>query len=418
MRTASGERRLRVLFVAEAVTLAHVARPVALAEGLDPARYDVTLAADPRYAPLFPGLPFAQRPIRSVPSADFLDALASGRPVYDVQVLRQYVKDELELFAGVRPDVVVGDFRLSLSVSARVAAIPYLAIANAYWSPHARVEFPMPSLPLGRRLPRPVARALFRAACPLAFAYHALPLNRLRVEYGLRPLGLDLRRVYTDGDHVLYPDVPEMVPTSGLPSHHHFLGPVYRSAGVSGLPEWWADVPADRPLVYISLGSSGRGDLLPVVLDALDDSTLFVVVATAGREYRDRLPCNARAAAYLPGDQVAASADLVVCNGGSPAVQQALAAGAPVLGLVSNMDQHLSMQAVSRLGAGQLLRAEEARAASVRAAVDRLLLDGAYTERAVALSQVLSKYRANRRFEIVLWDVTKDLAERLSLPVA
>lgn len=42
-------RRRRILFVAEAVTLAHVVRPFALAQSLDPSRYEVHFACDPRY---------------------------------------------------------------------------------------------------------------------------------------------------------------------------------------------------------------------------------------------------------------------------------------------------------------------------------------------------------------------------------
>src|SRR5258708_13029761 len=75
-----GGRRRRVLFVAEAVTLAHVARPVALARGLDPARFDAVLAVDPRDRALWKGLTIPSWPIRSIPSEQFRDALARGRP--------------------------------------------------------------------------------------------------------------------------------------------------------------------------------------------------------------------------------------------------------------------------------------------------------------------------------------------------
>ena len=27
-------------------------------------------------------------------------------------------------------------------------------------------------------------------------------------------------------------------------------------------PAWWDDLPGDRPLIYVNLGSSGRGELL------------------------------------------------------------------------------------------------------------------------------------------------------------
>ena len=47
--TDTPPRRRRILFVGEAVTLAHVARPFALARSLDAARYDVQFACDPRF---------------------------------------------------------------------------------------------------------------------------------------------------------------------------------------------------------------------------------------------------------------------------------------------------------------------------------------------------------------------------------
>jgi len=40
----SSTERLKVLFLAEGATLAHVARPLLLAGVLDPARHEVTLA--------------------------------------------------------------------------------------------------------------------------------------------------------------------------------------------------------------------------------------------------------------------------------------------------------------------------------------------------------------------------------------
>ena len=48
----------------------------------------------------------------------FLAALAAGRPVYHAETLRSYVRDDLSLLESVDPDIVVGDFRLSLAVSA------------------------------------------------------------------------------------------------------------------------------------------------------------------------------------------------------------------------------------------------------------------------------------------------------------
>ena len=71
-------QKKRVLFVGEAVTLAHVARPMVLARALDPARYEVDFAWHPRFASLFPASGFAMHTIESIPNLQFEAALASG----------------------------------------------------------------------------------------------------------------------------------------------------------------------------------------------------------------------------------------------------------------------------------------------------------------------------------------------------
>ena len=132
-----GANRTRVLFFAEAVTLAHVARPLCLARALDPDRFEVHLASSDSYASLVNDTPFARHTLRSIPPQQFMDALANGSPVYSADTLAGYVEEDQRLMAAVRPDVVVGDFRISLGVSAELSGIPYVTVTNAYWSPYA-----------------------------------------------------------------------------------------------------------------------------------------------------------------------------------------------------------------------------------------------------------------------------------------
>ena len=290
------------------------------------------------------------------------------------------MRDDLEVIQETAPDVVIGDFRLSLAVSARVARVPYLAITNAYWSPYARRRIPLPDLPLTRWVGLRAATAIFRVARPLAFAYHAAALNRVRKEYGLPGLGPDLRRIYTEADHVLYADIPELVPTFDRPEHHHYLGPIQWPVPVP-TPPWWHELPVDRPSVYVTLGSSGRGRLLSTVLDALTDLPVNVVAADPGQAHQGPIPPNARMARYLPGGEAAARSRLVVCNGGSPTTHQALAVGTPVLGLAGNMDQHLNMGAIQEYGAGRLVRSDGASPSAIRSVVSLMLADPTYSRR-------------------------------------
>lgn len=391
----------RILFVAEAVTLAHIARPLALSQALDDSGCVLDFACNPQHHWLLKGFPGQAHPLYSISSADFLQTLAKGRPLYDVATLERYIADDLALIERVRPDAVVGDFRLSLSVSARLAGVPYLTISNAYWSPCVRQRYPLPEHPLARYLGGGLAQALFRMARPVVFAIHARPLNRVRTRHGLPRLGYNLNRVYTDADQVLYADVPEMFSMRNLPDNHHFIGPILWSPPVAE-PDWWPRIPRERPILYVTLGSSGQARLLPAVLEALAALPVTVLLAGGGHPLPDPPPPNLLAAEYLPGLEAARLAQLVICNGGSPTSHQALAAGVPVLGLPSNLDQFLNMQAVEACGAGRLLRADRADTGSIRSAVERLLASRPHTEAARHIAEIFAQHASGPHFRRIL----------------
>ena len=83
---------------------------------------------------------------------------------------------------------------------------------------------------------------------------------------------------------------------------------------------------------YVTLGSSGRVDRLPVVVDVAAELGYQVLVATAGRSNLGAVPRHVHVADYLPGHLAARRAGLVVSNGGSTTGYQALAEGRPSWG--------------------------------------------------------------------------------------
>ncbi len=390
MSAQPGRGRPRLLMFSEAVTLAHIARPYALGSELANSGFDVHLARDPRYDDLL-GDELSQRhDIASITPEAFTAALAAGSPLYELETLKGYVEEDLRVISDVKPDAIIGDFRLSLAVSAAMAGLPYLALANAYWSPFCRQHHPVPELPFVRVLGPAMGQWLFSAVRPLAFALHCIPMHRLRRHYGLPSLGADLGRVYTYADYTLYADAPGLFDMRELPQSHRFIGPVTWSPEVA-LPDWWDDVEDDKPCIYVTLGSSGRADLLPTVIDALGGLAATAIVSTAGAPLPQALPQNVFAAAYLPGDAAVARADLVLCNGGSPTSQQALSQGVPVLGIAGNLDQYLNMSAVERVGAGRLLRSGTLTAHALARAVREMLADSAP---AATANRLASSWRA------------------------
>ena len=423
-------RRRRVLFVCEAVTLAQVVRLATLSRALDRARYQVHFAsahfdpmifgasgsvARPLAATLAsastsagasapgPGEPVLVRHrIRSL-SARTIDArVASGRRLYGRSILARYVAEERALLAEVRPDLVVGDLRLSLSISGALEKIPYANLINAYWSPSVtRLGFPMPDHPIVRLLGVELAGRYFPRALPFVFRHFAGPVNALREQHGLPSLG-DLPHVLTHGDHTLYPDVPLLVPTRALPSHHRYLGPVLWSPGLA-LPSWWDKLDPGRPTVYVTLGSSGRVQRLRLIVDVASELGLQVIVATAGRAPRlmgegAAVPRHVFVTDYLPGHLAARRAQIVVSNGGSTTGYQALAEGRPVLGIAFNLDQYLAMTAIEDAGAGLLVRAGNLDRDRLRVALQRMLSEPSFAGEAARLAREFARWNAREAF--------------------
>jgi UDP:flavonoid glycosyltransferase YjiC (YdhE family) len=389
------DKRMRILFVAEAVTLAHVARPLVLAQALPPETYEVHFACPTREVRWLKGLPLKHWPLNCISSARFLGALAHGAPPYDLSVLHGYVEQDLDILDAVKPDLVVGDFRLSLPVSAGLRKIPHVNICNAYWSPYCSdTRYPLPDHPAIRFLGLGVVSAAFQLMAPALLAQHSRVYNKLRRAYDQPPLA-DLRHLYSQGDHVLYADVPSLAPLLAMPENHHFIGPILWSPNVA-LPDWWHQ--DHEECLYITFGSSGAASLLPSLLRTLAELPFQLLVATGGRVDLPRLTANIRSADYLPGVEACRRARLVICNGGSPTVYQALSQGTPVLGIPSNMDQFLNMQWVERAQAGRMVRTQHLQPKRLRAVVDDLLNEPRYSDNARRLADEISRHPSGPLF--------------------
>lgn len=403
---AAARPRARILFIAENVSLAQVVRLRVLAGSLDPERYEVVFACSEFDPLIFDGTAFQRRVIHSMTTAQMHRRMAWGRRLYGMRTLARYVRDDLALLEAVQPALVVGDLRLSLSIAAPKLGIRHAALINAYWSPHAEREtFPLPVHPIVRMIgPARVAPHVGKAM-PFVLDHFASPVNALRRHYGLPAIG-NLLEVLTSADHTLFPDVPELVPLRGHGQRgaHHFLGPVLWSPDVPLPRELDSEARADHssPLVYVTLGSSGDVRLLDALLSALARLPVRVLLATAGRYDRARLPRNVIVARYVPGSEAARRSALVICNGGSSTGYQALHEGVPVLGLPFNFDQSLAMQAIERAGAGIAVLPHEASAERLMFAITALLTDPSYTLAAQRIGRALSNVSSRARFQALV----------------
>lgn len=375
----------KLLFFAEGATLAHVARPFVLARGLPLDRFKVTFARPRDFAWLTADASFAVTDLQSQDGEVFARRLARGTPLYDFQTLLRYVYEDLALIDREQPNLIIGDFRLSLSVSARLRSIPYITICDAYWSPELPLQPPLPVLGFTRFTPIPIAEFIFRCVSGPALRLHSIPIERLRRHFDLPSLGFDLRRCYTDADLRLFANFAALFPEVRTGFEAEFIGPVAWS------PRPTKDLnflDQTGPLAYVTMGSSGDTRVLANLVAVLEEQFHRIVIASAGKELPDGIRSDkTQVFEYLPGNQVCRQASLVVCNGGSPTTNQALASGVPVLGIPNNMDQFLNMRAIVQFGAGALVRADRSDTTALRHAITRLTTEDRFANRASTLAE-------------------------------
>ncbi|MBL0059682.1 MAG: glycosyl transferase family 1 [Elusimicrobia bacterium] len=408
----------KVLFMPGSFSLAHVGRLISLAESLPSDSYEVVFACEERDQRFIPAR-FGRRRATSLRAEEFRRRLEKGHPLIDAPFLRRQVAEDIHLLKSLRADLVVGDFRPSLSISASVAGVPYMNVVNAHWSPWSKEPFQVPALLdimpvqwMGFRF----GKKFLDSIIPLVFRLHSRAFNRVRREHGLAALPHDLRGVYSAGDYTAYADLPDLAPTPGAPAGHRHIGPVLWEPDVP-LPPWWADLPTDKPLVYLSAGSTGRTDFLTNVLAALADMPVTVAVATAGRTTVAPVAGRVFVAEYLPGLPLCQRAALAINNGGAGGVTQALTAGIPVLGIAANMDQCMVMKPVARSGAGRMVLAGEAKTYAWREVIGELLSSRAAKAAAEALSRRLALRSAPEAFHGWVDQILGVRSERAAVPL-
>lgn len=178
--------------------------------------------------------------------------------------------------------------------------------------------------------------------------------------------------------------VPEFeYPRSDAPDTLHFAGPISATGSQAPLPPWWDDLDGSRPVVHVTQGTIANKDYSQIIaptLEALAEDDVLVVVATGGRplDTLPPLPANARAAVYLPYDELLPLTDVFVTNGGYGGVQYALRYGVPIVTSSGHEDKPEVAGRIAWSGVGRRLKSESPSASSVGSAVRDVLADPRY----------------------------------------
>jgi UDP:flavonoid glycosyltransferase YjiC (YdhE family) len=339
----------------EGSILAHVGRTVTIANAMAPNAFDIRFAASGAYADKIDPGRWPVVPVYTQDRNELLDRLKTGGSAFTVEELEKYVEDERRVLSEIKPNVVVGDFRPSLGISAPSLGIRYVCVTNAVWTKYCSVAIDPPASWFPTRIFGARLLKFLRFTMPglekRIFAHYAAPFNTLRRKYGL-PAMSDVRDCMCSEDFNLVADVEELFPhLPGMPADYQYVGPLMWESSEPA-PSWLEKLDRSRPTVYLTMGSTGPLGQIRAILERLSVEGFQVICTTASQKIARDLPSGCHAVSFAPGKQMCKAADVVVCHAGNGTIYQALSCGKPIVGVPEFHDQEFNMQRVQALGLG------------------------------------------------------------------
>jgi UDP:flavonoid glycosyltransferase YjiC (YdhE family) len=155
--------------------------------------------------------------------------------------------------------------------------------------------------------------------------------------------------------------------------------------------------------VHVTQGTSATDprDLIVPTLQGLANEDVLVVATTGGKPISgvelDRLPDNARLESFLPHAHLLPHVSIMITNAGYGGVQVALAHGIPLIAAGASEEKPEIAARIAWSGVGVDLRTRTPSPEQVRRAVQRLLRDPSYRERARSMSAEIALYDAATR---------------------
>ena len=346
---------------------------LALAQGLSRAGHEVAFATAADFCPHIESTGFAAFPT-GLPLARQIDEARGRYPAQDALVA-------MERFEQFVPRMLAG-------VAAPARADDLVPLV-ARWKPdlllHDETEFAGPVAAAAAGIPwADQSVGILRPPAMAGLAGETLaPLcHRYGVDVG--PFGGLFRYLYLD----VAPPSLQSAEIAGIAVAHQVQNATFEP-GAEGhaLPEWVQEMPPDRPVVYVSLGTvfnARARSVFAAVLDGLRTEPVTTIVTVGPDNDPEQFgpqPENVHVERFIPQSLLLPYCDAVVNQGGT-AILPILAHGLPMLLLPQGANQFHNAEACLAAGVARRLLPGEAGADAVRRHVRALLEDPALAEAA------------------------------------
>ena len=353
---------MKVLALPYTHTLSHLSRVLEIAKELRDRGHSVIFAGD---RPKSPKCRFIEEEGFEVeefyepdPSTLFGNIRAGRLRFVERAVLETMIEEDRRVISAGRPDAVLSDGRFSAPVSCQLEGVFHAAIVNVSSTEYRASPYIPLFGPLSERFP---LRRLNLWLEMFVFDHVMRDFLLLTKRHRLKKR-VTATNCLTGVNLTLLADLPEYFPSEYPPPDYHYIGPLtFRKTGGIPLPNWRGKLEkAQRPIIYVTMGTTGIPMLFENVLSGLKPLSGTVVITT-GEQIGglEGFAGNVYVEAYLDGDEIMKKADCVVCHGGNGTIYQAVRNSCPILGIPTIPDQAFNMRRVEALGIGKSVKVEE-----------------------------------------------------------
>jgi MGT family glycosyltransferase len=324
----------------------------------------------------------------SVAMQAYRDMLAGSIP--------EMVADLRPIIERWRPDVIVTDPALwaSILVAWELTGVPVALLTQMIGSMIPGPDAPPwgPGLPSPRTFGTRLLARVAQVGVDVVAYNMRRNVNRIRAQYGLRPMGCSVNEFTGRLPLYLIPSVRELdYNRRDQPANVHYIGPCVwtRPAGSASL-DWLDALPVDRPWVHVTEGTAQYQEpfLLRAAAKGLGGQPLEVILTT-GQSTRDPatlglhpLPPNVHVERWVSHEDLLPRCAALVTTGGAATVLASLKAGVPLVVVPTFWDKSDNAQRVVEAGVGLRLAPRQCTPERVRAAVMRLIEEPSFRENA------------------------------------
>jgi len=317
-----------------------------------------------------------------------------------VESIPGQVADLTEVRERFAPDVIVADASMwGPALVMREAQ----GVAMALLSPLIYAVIPGPDIPpLNSRVGIPRTRRA-RARARVVSAIGTLlarparrRIDQLRADHGLPPLERSVNEALGSLPLYVVASVPDLdLDRHDLPAGVRYVGPLlWHPPDPPGTAEWLDRLPADRPWVHVTEGTSHYQD--PFVLRAAAAGLAgapYEAILTTGRRRAGSISAaapNVHVHDWLAHDTLLPRCSALVTTGGAGTTMAGLRAGLPLVIVPTSWDKPEIALRVVEAGAAVRVQPRRCTPAALRAAVDEVLEDPAYRENARQIAEKLA----------------------------